>query len=54
MNKPQPKPKPQDIPWWQLPGYAILNTPTIRKLYGLDTKKPTTLTEIGDKPKEKE
>lgn len=49
MEKPPPKPKEQ-IPWWQLPGQAILHNPVIRRMYGLD-KKPTTLGEM--KPKEK-
>ena len=52
MERPPPKPRePRDIPWWQLPGEAIMRTPIIRKLYGLD-KKPTTLGEMKP-PKEK-
>lgn len=54
MEKPDPfsnmKPKGDKPSQWQMMPRMILQTPFIRKLYGLD-KKPTTLSEM--KPKEK-
>lgn len=47
-NPPNPPPmrNQKGIPWWQLPAEAFLRNPVVRKLYGLEPKKPTTLGEI--------